>query len=168
MNVQVTRPMKKSSSKSITPAISESSDSLPLKSKVTENDFKDPGIRALAIAAKSYMRFEIAINDVFPLLTLPNLHQNLIWKVIDATITVRRPPVRSHLRTLSYSIFISLYVHTYAAYHIYLTTQSLHRSVVTALHGVSDVYDITLLEHSLVVVSSIISLPLLVRYVLTL
>ena len=81
---------------------------------------------------------------------------------------VRGPLVRSHLRTLSYSIFISLYVHTYAAYHIYLTTQSLHRSVVTALHGVSDVYDVTLLEHSLVVVSSIISLPLLVRYVLTL
>ena len=83
-------------------------------------------------------------------------------------ICVRGPLVRSHLRTLSYSIFISLYVHTYAAYHIYLTTQSLHRSAVTALHGVSDVCDITLLEHSLVVVSSIISLPLLVRYVLML
>ena len=81
---------------------------------------------------------------------------------------VRGPLVKSHLRTLSYSIFISLYVHTYAAYHIYLTTQSFHHSVVTALHGVSDVYDVTLLEHSLVVVSSIISLPLLVRYVLTL
>ena len=59
-------------------------------------------------------------------------------------------------------------IHTYAAYHIYLTTQSLHRSIVTALHGVSDIYDVTLLEHSLVVVSSIISLPLLVRYVLML
>ena len=81
---------------------------------------------------------------------------------------VRGPLVRSHLRTLSYSIFISLYVHTYAAFHIYLTTQSLHCSVVTALHGVFDIYDVTLLEHSLVVVSSIISLPLLVRYVLTL
>ena len=69
---------------------------------------------------------------------------------------------------LSYSIFISLYVHTYATYHIYLTTQSLHHSIVTALHRVSDVYDIMLLEHSLIVVSSIISLPLLVRYVLTL
>ena len=49
-----------------------------------------------------------------------------------------------------------------------LTTQSLHRSVVTAPHGASDIYYVMLLEHSLVVVSSIISLPLLVRYVLTL
>lgn len=78
---------KKSSSKFSTPAISESSGSLPMKSKVTENDFKDPKIRALAIASKTYMRYEIAINDAFPLLTLPNLRSDLIWKVVDATAT---------------------------------------------------------------------------------
>ena len=58
-----------------------------------------------------------------------------------------------------------LYIYTHAAYHTSLTTQSLHHSVVTALHGASDIYDVMLLEHSLVVVSSIISLPLLIRYV---
>jgi hypothetical protein len=86
-SVQVAAQTKKSSSKSSTPAISESSGSLPMKSKVTENDFKDPKVRALAIASKTYMRFEIAINDAFPLLTLPNLRSDLIWKVIDATAT---------------------------------------------------------------------------------
>jgi hypothetical protein len=86
-NVKVTPQTKKSSSKSSTPAISESSGSLPMKSKVTENDFKDPKIRALAIASKTYMRYEIAINDAFPLLTLPNLRSDLIWKVVDATAT---------------------------------------------------------------------------------
>ena len=82
---EVTRQIKKSGSKSTTPAVSDSSGSLPLKSKVTENDFMK--VRALAVAAKSYMRFEITINDAFPLLTLPNLHNNLIWKVIDAAAT---------------------------------------------------------------------------------
>ena len=47
----------------------------------------DPKVRALAIGAKSYMRFEIAANDAFPLLTLPNLQNDLIWKVIDAAAT---------------------------------------------------------------------------------
>jgi hypothetical protein len=86
-NVQVATKTKKSSSKSSTPAVSESSGSLPMKSKVTENDFKDPKVKALAIASKTYMRFEIATNDAFPLLTLPNLRSDLIWKVIDATAT---------------------------------------------------------------------------------
>jgi hypothetical protein len=83
-NVQTT---KKSRAKSTTPAVSEASGSLTLKSKVTENDFRDPRVRALAIAAKSYMHFEITVNNVFPLLTLPNLHNDLIWKVINATVT---------------------------------------------------------------------------------
>jgi hypothetical protein len=83
-NVQTT---KKSRAKSTTPAVSEASGSLTLKSKVTENDFRDPRVRALAIAAKSYMRFEIAVNNAFPLLTLPNLRNDLIWKVINATMT---------------------------------------------------------------------------------
>ena len=61
-----------------------------------------------------------------------------------------------------------LYVYTHAAYHISLTTQSLHHSVVTAPHAASDIYYVMLLEHSLVIVSFIISLPLLVRYVPTL
>jgi hypothetical protein len=86
-NIKVMPQTKKSSSKFSTPAISESSGSLPMKSKVTENDFKDPKIRALAIASKTYMRYEIAINDAFPLLTLPNLRSDLIWKVVDATAT---------------------------------------------------------------------------------
>ena len=86
-NVKVTTQSKKLFSKSSTPAVSESSGSLPMKSKVTENNFKDPKVKALAIASKTYMRYEIAINDAFPLLTLPNLRSDLTWKVIDATAT---------------------------------------------------------------------------------
>jgi hypothetical protein len=83
-NVQTT---KKPHAKSTTPAVSEASGSLTLKSKVTENDFRDPRVRALAIAAKSYMHFEIAVNNAFPLLTLPSLCNDLIWKIINTTVT---------------------------------------------------------------------------------
>ena len=84
-NVQT---MKKAChSKSTTPSISKASGSLILKSKVTENDFSDSRVRALAIAAKSHFCFEIMVNNAFPLLTLPNLHNNLIWKVVSATVT---------------------------------------------------------------------------------
>ena len=82
-NVQT---MKKGRAKSTTPAISKASGSLILKSKVTENDFSDPRVRALAIAAKSHFRFEIAVNNAFPLLTLPNLRNDLIWKIVNATV----------------------------------------------------------------------------------
>ena len=102
---EVTRQIKKSGSKSTTPAVSDSSGSLPLKSKVTENDFMDPKVRALAIAAKSYMRFEIAINDAFPLLTLPNLRNNLIWKVIDAAAT-KIPSLRPAFNQAKKSSFL--------------------------------------------------------------
>ena len=98
-NYEAARQTKNSHSKSTSPAgespaVGESSSSLSLKSKVTENDFTDPKVKALAIAAKSHMRFEIAINDAFPLLTLPNQRNNLIWKVIDATAT-KIPSLRS-------------------------------------------------------------------------
>jgi hypothetical protein len=83
-NIQI---MKKGHGKSTTSAISEASGSLILKSKVTENDFSDPRVGALAIAAKFRFCFEIAVNNTFPLLTLPNLCNDLIWKIVNATVT---------------------------------------------------------------------------------
>jgi hypothetical protein len=113
-------PVKISSSKSTTPAASESSGSLPMKSKVTENDFKDPKVKALAIAAKSYMRFEIAINDAFPLLTLPNLRNNLIWKVIDATAT-KSPSLRPAFNHVKKNSFLEDIISKFVKFSLFLS-----------------------------------------------
>jgi hypothetical protein len=129
VNVQVIRQTKKSSSKSATPALSESSASasasasasLPLKSKVTENDFKDPKVKALAIAAKSYMRFEIAINDAFPLLTLPNHRSNLIWKVINATAT-KMPSLQPALNQAKKNSFLEDLISKFVAFSFFLSS----------------------------------------------
>jgi hypothetical protein len=83
-NVQI---IKKGHGKSTTFTISKALGSLILKLEVTENDFSDSRVRALAITAKSHFYFEIVVNNAFPLLTLPNLHNDLIWKIVNATMT---------------------------------------------------------------------------------
>ncbi|RDB30890.1 hypothetical protein Hypma_004895 [Hypsizygus marmoreus] len=70
----------------------------PSSQKVKEEHFT-PSTRLLAIAAKSHLRKDIAINNPFPPITPINVRDEYIWKIIHETVQ-QNPAMAPHLKSM--------------------------------------------------------------------